>query len=40
MHARSIALSAFLIAAIASTALSQESGDPDAGERVAALNCE
>ena len=39
MHARSIALSAFLIAAIASTALSQELGDPDAGERVAALNC-
>ena len=37
--ARSIAWSALLLAATASTALSQDLGDPDAGERLAALNC-
>ena len=39
MSARSIALSALLVAATASSALSQELGDRDAGERLAALNC-
>ena len=37
--ARSIAWSALLLAATASTALSQELGDRDSGERLAALNC-
>ena len=37
--ARSIAWSALLVAATASTALSQDLGDPDSGERLAALNC-
>ena len=37
--ARSIAWSALLLAATASTALSQDLGDPDSGERLAALNC-
>jgi mono/diheme cytochrome c family protein len=39
MYARWIARSALLIAATTSSALSQELGDPDAGERLAALNC-
>jgi mono/diheme cytochrome c family protein len=37
--ARSIAWSALLLAATASSAFSQELGDPDSGERLAALNC-
>lgn len=37
--ARSIAWSALLLAATASTALSQELGDRDSGARLAALNC-
>jgi len=39
MYARWIARSALLIAATTSSALSQELGDRDAGERLAALNC-
>ncbi len=40
MSARSIARSALLLAATASSAaLSQELGDRDTGERLAALNC-
>ncbi len=37
--ARSIVWSALLLAATASPALSQELGDRDSGERLAALNC-
>ena len=39
MYARSIAWSALLIAATASSGLSQELGNRDAGERLVALNC-
>ena len=39
MSARSMAWSALLLAAIASSALGQELGDRDAGERLAAVNC-
>ena len=39
MSVRSPAWSALLLAAAASSALSQEVGDRDSGERLAALNC-
>jgi cytochrome c len=39
MSLRSMTWSGLLLAATASAALSQELGDRDAGERVAALNC-
>jgi mono/diheme cytochrome c family protein len=39
MSARSMAWGGVLFAATVSSALSQESGDRDAGERLAALNC-
>jgi mono/diheme cytochrome c family protein len=39
VYARSIARSALLIAATASSAPGQELGDRDAGERLAALHC-
>ena len=39
MSARAMACCAPLLAAIASSALSQDLGDPDTGERLAALNC-
>ncbi len=39
MSARSIAWSALLILAIFRSALSQQLGDPAAGERLAAANC-
>jgi mono/diheme cytochrome c family protein len=39
MSARSIAWSALLLPAILTSALAQQSGDPVAGERLAAANC-
>jgi cytochrome c len=39
MSARSTAWSALLVVASASSAFSQELGDRDAGERLAAMNC-
>jgi mono/diheme cytochrome c family protein len=39
MSIRSIAWSAFAVAAMASPALGQIAGDPAAGERLAAANC-
>ncbi len=39
MSACSIAWSALLVAATASSTFGQELGDPDAGQRLASLNC-
>jgi mono/diheme cytochrome c family protein len=39
MPAFSVARSALLVAATASSAFGQETGDPDVGQRLASLNC-